>query len=178
MTAINSVAPGLIAGNAVVLKHATQTLLVGERMVWAFEEAGLPESLFANLFPDHQTTEELIGGGHFDFINFTGSVGAGRRLEHAAAGNFTGMALAAGAKAMIDPALFPEDDGGTYLAPQILTNVGHTMRVMRDESFGPVVGIMKVESDEEAVSLMNDSSFGLTASLWTGDSDRAARLGA
>ncbi|MEO9963503.1 MAG: aldehyde dehydrogenase family protein, partial [Nisaea sp.] len=52
MTAINTVAPALIAGNAVALKHATQTLLVGERMVRAFEEAGLPKGLFVNLFLD------------------------------------------------------------------------------------------------------------------------------
>lgn len=272
MTAINSVAPGLIAGNAVVLKHATQTLLVGERMAQAFEEAGLPEGLFANLFLDHETTEALIAGRAFNFVNFTGSVGAGRRIERAAAGTFTGLglelggkdpgyvmedadvqaaadtlidgamfnsgqcccgieriyvaaplyddfvaaavkivsgyklgnpldeattlgpmanvrfarevreqtseALAAGATANIDPALFPEDDGGAFLMPQILTDVTHDMRVMRDESFGPVVGIMKVESDEEAIALMNDSDFGLTASLWTADANRAAEIGA
>jgi acyl-CoA reductase-like NAD-dependent aldehyde dehydrogenase len=51
------------------------------------------------------------------------------------------------------------------------------MRVMRDESFGPVVGIMPVKNDDEAIALMNDSSFGLTASLWTRDVDRAERVG-
>jgi acyl-CoA reductase-like NAD-dependent aldehyde dehydrogenase len=61
--------------------------------------------------------------------------------------------------------------------PQILTNVTHDMRVMREESFGPVVGIMKVKSDEEALALMNDSDFGLTASLWTQDVQRAAQIG-
>ena len=71
----------------------------------------------------------------------------------------------------------PEDDGGAYLSPQILTDVTHEMRVMRDESFGPVVGIMPVTSDEEAIALMNDSQFGLTASLWTQDVARAARIG-
>jgi len=89
----------------------------------------------------------------------------------------TSEAIAAGAVPMIDPALFPEDDGGTYLMPQILTNVNHEMRVMRDESFGPVVGIMKVSSDEEAIALMNDSEFGLTCSLWTNDATRAANIG-
>ena len=272
LTAINSVAPALIAGNAVVLKHATQTLLAGERMVRAFEDAGLPQGLFVNLFLDHETTEALIGGGNFDFVNFTGSVGGGRVMEKAAAGTFTGMglelggkdpgyvmedadvgaavdtlidgamfnsgqcccgieriyvteslfddfvgravaivsdyklgnpldtkttlgpmahkrfaaevraqiaeALAAGAKALIDPALFPADDGGTYLMPQILTDVTHDMRVMQDESFGPVVGIMKVKNDAQAIDVMNDSAFGLTASLWTQDSSRAAAIGA
>lgn len=272
MTAINSVAPALIAGNAVALKHATQTLLVGERMVRAFEEAGLPEGLFANLFLDHATSEALTSAGSFNFINFTGSVQAGQKIERAAAGTFTGLglelggkdpgyvmddadvqaaadtlidgamfnsgqcccgieriyvaeplfdafvaraveivsgyklgnplnedttlgpmaskrfadevraqteeAVAGGATALIDPELFPEDDGGTYLAPQILTNVTHEMRTMRDESFGPVVGIMPVKDDEQAISLMNDSEFGLTASLWTGDPERAAAIGA
>ena len=272
MTAINTVAPALIAGNAVVIKHATQTLLVGERMVRAFAEAGLPEDLFANLFLDHATTEALIAAGRFDFINFTGSVDGGRRIERAAAGTFTGLglelggkdpgyvmadadvdaaaatlvdaamfnsgqcccgieriyvieslydefvaravaiaseyklgspmeaettlgpmanrrfadevraqvveAIADGAAPAIDVALFPADDGGTYVAPQILTGVTHAMRVMRDETFGPVVGIMKVRDDDEALALMNDSRFGLTASLWTRDPERAAAVGA
>jgi acyl-CoA reductase-like NAD-dependent aldehyde dehydrogenase len=79
---------------------------------------------------------------------------------------------------MVDPKLFPQDDGGTYLAPQILTHVTHEMRVMRDESFGPIVGIMPVEDDEQAIALMNDSEFGLTASLWTSDAARAGAVGA
>jgi acyl-CoA reductase-like NAD-dependent aldehyde dehydrogenase len=87
-------------------------------------------------------------------------------------------ALAAGATALIDPKSFPADEDGTpYMAPQILTGVDHTMRVMTEESFGPVVGIMKVESDEEAVALMNDSDFGLTASIWTTDEDAALAIG-
>jgi acyl-CoA reductase-like NAD-dependent aldehyde dehydrogenase len=84
-------------------------------------------------------------------------------------------AVAAGAKAHI--ATMAADDGGAYLTPQILPDVTHDMRVMRDESFGPVVGIMKVSSDDEAVELMNDSNFGLTASLWTADVDRAQAIG-
>lgn len=270
MTAINTVAPALIAGNTVLLKHATQTLLVGERMARAFTEAGVPADVFQNVFLDHDTTAKLIAAKSFGFVNFTGSVGGGRAIETAAAGTFTGIglelggkdpgyvmddanieqavdtlidgamfnsgqcccgieriyvtaslyddfvaravkivsgyklgnpldaattlgpmahvrfaaevrsqtaeAIAAGATPMIDSALFPEDDGGTYLMPQILTHVTHDMRVMRDESFGPVVGIMKVDSDDEAVALMNDSDFGLTASLWTADADRAASL--
>jgi acyl-CoA reductase-like NAD-dependent aldehyde dehydrogenase len=90
----------------------------------------------------------------------------------------TREAVAQGAKALIDPKAFKADDGGTYLMPQILTGVNHQMRVMRDESFGPVVGIMPVKSDEEALTLMNDCQYGLTASLWTKDAERAARLGA
>ncbi|MCH8001216.1 MAG: aldehyde dehydrogenase family protein [Proteobacteria bacterium] len=87
-------------------------------------------------------------------------------------------AVAAGAKALIDPKAFAADAAGTpYLAPQILVDVDHSMRVMTEESFGPVVGIMKVASDEEAVALMNDSDFGLTASIWTTDEDAAIAIG-
>jgi len=90
----------------------------------------------------------------------------------------TAAAITAGAKAHIDLADFPADDGGAYLAPQVLTDVTHDMAVMRDESFGPVVGIMKVSGDDEAVRLMNDSPYGLTASIWTHDTDAAAGIGA
>ena len=269
MTAINTIAPALIAGNTVVLKHASQTPLVGERLAKAFHAAGIPEDVFQNVFLDHATTSTLIGARAFDFVNFTGSVEGGRAIERAAAGTFTGLglelggkdpgyvmedanldaavdtlidgamfnsgqcccgieriyvveslfdafvekavkivegyklgnpldaettmgpmaqarfadmirdqtaeAVAAGAKALIDPALFPTD-GGAYLMPQILVNVDHSMRVMREESFGPVVGIMKVKDDEEAIKLMNDSEYGLTASLWTQDATRAEAI--
>ena len=269
MTAVNTLAPALIAGNTVVLKHATQTLLVGERIAAAFHSAGVPTDVFQNVFLDHDTTSALIADRAFDFVNFTGSVGGGQAMERAAAGTFTGVGTELGGKdpgyvmddadldaavdTLIDGAMFnagqcccgieriyvheslyddfvakaveivkgyklgnpldadttmgpmanvrfaaevraqideavaagatahidtmEADDGGAYLTPQILTDVTHEMRVMRDESFGPVVGIMKVSSDEEAIALMNDSEFGLTASLWTRDLDRAVRIG-
>ena len=76
----------------------------------------------------------------------------------------TAEAVAAGARALIDPKRFPADRAGTpYLAPQVLVGRDHAMRVMREESFGPVVGIMRVRDDDEAVRLMNDSEYGLTA---------------
>ena len=90
----------------------------------------------------------------------------------------TSDAISAGAKALIDPSGFDADGEGTpYLAPQVLTGVDHSMSVMTEESFGPVVGIMKVGSDDEAVDLMNDSRFGLTASIWTADGTAAVAIG-
>jgi len=87
-------------------------------------------------------------------------------------------AVKQGAKAHINPAEFGLDEASTaYMAPQVLTDVDHTMRVMREESFGPVVGIMKVSSDEEAIRLMNDSEFGLTASIFSADIERSVILG-
>jgi acyl-CoA reductase-like NAD-dependent aldehyde dehydrogenase len=90
----------------------------------------------------------------------------------------TAEALAEGARALIDPTGFPADTGDSpYLAPQVLVDVAHGMRVMREESFGPVVGIMPVASDDEAVALMNDSEFGLTAAVYTRDEAAAVALG-
>ena len=270
MTAINTVAPALIAGNSVILKHASQTLLVGERLAEAFHEAGVPEGVFQNIVIDHDTTDALISGRRVDFVNFTGSVGGGQAMERAAAGTFTPVSTELGGKdpgyvradadldaaveGLMDGAMFnagqcccgveriyvaeslfdafvekavawvkaqklgnpldPEttlgpmanirfarevraqiaeaqedgatahidrmeaDDGeNTYVTPQVLTNVTHDMRVMRDESFGPVVGIMPVADDATAIRLMNDSRFGLTASIWTNDTAAAERLG-
>ncbi len=87
-------------------------------------------------------------------------------------------AVEQGGVAHINPEDFPMDQTNTpYMAPQVLTQVDHSMRVMTEESFGPVVGIMKVSSDEEAIRLMNDSEFGLTASIFTQDIDTAITLG-
>jgi len=272
LTAINTIVPGLLAGNAILLKHAAQTLLVGERITEAFRRAGLPKGLFHNLVLSHEQTEKLIGSGRIDHINFTGSVSGGRAIERAAAGTFASIGLELGGKdpayvradakldhaienlvdgafynsgqcccgverIYVDAAVYdyfvegfadltrkysvgspldaattlgpmarasfadtvrgqieearrkdaktlinmkvPNDRAGSpYLAPEVLVNVNHQMEVMREESFGPVVGIMKVRDDDEAVMLMNDSPYGLTASIWTRDADRAAELGA
>lgn len=87
-------------------------------------------------------------------------------------------AIRRGAKSLIDPREFPADREGTpYMAPQVLVDVNHGMRIMTDETFGPAVGIMAVKNDDEAVALMNDSRYGLTASIWTADVDAALRIG-
>lgn len=271
LTAINTIVPALMAGNAVILKHAAQTLLVGERFQMAFDKVGLPRGLFQNLVMSHSQTEKLLGSGLVDHCNFTGSVAGGRAIEKAAAGTFMTLGLELGGK---DPAYVlpdvkldhaianlaegaffnsgqcccgieriyvhadvydefvegfiaesrnwtlgnPADTatvmgpmaqarfadfireqkaealrkgatahlnvkderdtaGSPYLPVEVLTNVNHQMSVMREESFGPIVGIMKVRDDEEAISLMNDSPYGLTASIWTRDTERAAAIG-
>ena len=272
LTAVNSIIPALMAGNAVLLKHARQTLLVGGRFARAFEDAGLPDGMFHNLVLSHGQTADLISGGQVDMVCFTGSVGGGAAMEQSAAGQFIGLglelggkdpayvredavlgyavenlvdgaffnsgqsccgveriyvherlfdgfvegfvdlarqyvlgdpldeettlgpmidakaadfvrgqidgAVKAGATAHIDETAFEQSEAGTpYLAPQVLTGVNHQMAVMREESFGPVVGIMAVSGDEEAIALMNDSPFGLTASIWTDDEEAAASIG-
>ncbi|MDO8710913.1 aldehyde dehydrogenase family protein [Pseudomonas mandelii] len=272
LTAVNTIIPALMAGNSVILKHASQTLLVGERFAEAFRRANLPEGLFHNLLLNHDQTAAIIASGRVQQVNFTGSVGGGRTMESAASGHFLGLglelggkdpayvradanldhavenlvdgsffnsgqsccaveriyvdekiypafverfvaltnqyvlgnpldeattlgplvnpgaaefvrgqiadALAKGATALIDPKAFPLDaPGSAYLAPQVLVDVSHHMSVMREESFGPVVGIMPVTSNDQAIALMNDSEFGLSASVWTQDLAAAERLG-
>jgi acyl-CoA reductase-like NAD-dependent aldehyde dehydrogenase len=91
----------------------------------------------------------------------------------------TEAAVSAGARALIDHGRFAEamERGPQYLPPQVLVDVDHRMDVMSEETFGPVVGIMKVASDDEAVERMNDSRYGLTASIWTADEQRAISIG-
>jgi acyl-CoA reductase-like NAD-dependent aldehyde dehydrogenase len=87
-------------------------------------------------------------------------------------------ALAAGARPLLDPANFPGTERGLpYMAPQALIDVDHSMEIMSEETFGPAVGIMAVADDEEAIRLMNDSRYGLTASVWTSDLTHAQSIG-
>jgi acyl-CoA reductase-like NAD-dependent aldehyde dehydrogenase len=89
-----------------------------------------------------------------------------------------GASIAKGARQLIDKRHFPADQPGTpYLAPQLLVDIDHSHGIMREETFGPAVGIVSVASDEEAVRLMNDSAFGLTAAIYSADAARAQALG-
>lgn len=269
LTAVNSVVPAIVAGNAVILKHSAQTPLCAERFAKAFHKAGLPEGVFQFLHLSHDDVNRVIADPRIGFVAFTGSVAGGHAVQQAAAGRFVGTALELGGKDpayvradanlahavenLVDGAMFnsgqsccgieriyvhasiytefvdravaltkeyvlgnpldqattlgpmvrtaaaefvraqiaeavsmgaavhlsePADSPGTpYLAPQILTNVDHRMRIMTEETFGPAVGIMRVESDAEAIALMNDSAYGLTAAVWTSDEEAAIRIG-
>ncbi|MCI4431652.1 MAG: aldehyde dehydrogenase family protein [Burkholderiales bacterium] len=272
LTAVNSVVPALMAGNAVLLKHSAQTPLAAERIVEAFSRVGLPDGLLQFIHTDHDGTQALIKAAQVDAVCFTGSVAGGAAVERAAAGRFIQVGLelggndpayvradanlehavetlvdgaffnsgqsccgiqriyvqrslyskfveqavaltrqyvlgnpldadvtlgplvraaaadavratidqatAKGAKGLIDARAFKLDvPGSAYVGPQILVDVNHSMDIMSEECFGPVVGIMPVDSDEEALRLMNDSAYGLTAALFTQDEDVALRLG-
>lgn len=271
-TPINAIIPAILAGNAVLLKHSSQTPLCAERIVEAFERAGLPEGVIQYLHMNHDNTELLIKSQDISGVAFTGSVAAGKKIEQAASGRFIGVGLELGGKdpayiradadldyaveSTVDGAFFnsgqsccgieriyvhdsiyddfvskfvslvkqfklgrsddpdttlgplvrdsaaefvrnqildamkqgaiPQIDpysfslnkkGSAYMAPQVLTNVNHSMRVMTEESFGPVIGIMKVSADEEAIKLMNDSEFGLSAAIYSSNIEEAVELG-
>jgi len=271
LTAVNSIIPAIMAGNAVIMKPSAQTPLTAERINEAFTRAGLPQGVFQHLFLNHQQTHALIQAPEIAMVSFTGSVAGGRAIEQAAAGRFIDInlelggkdpayvredadiafsvenlvdgaffnsgqsccgieriyvhhavyddfvagfvkltqeyklgnpldenttlgpmvrtqaadsvrqqisaAIATGATTCVDESLFAKNKPGTpYVAPQVLIDVDHSMSVMRDESFGPVVGIMKVTSDQQAIELMYDSDYGLTASVWSKDEQRAIEI--
>jgi acyl-CoA reductase-like NAD-dependent aldehyde dehydrogenase len=272
LTAVNSLVPALLAGNTVIMKHASQTLLCAERFSEACAAAGMPQGVFQHVHASHQSVEAMIADRRINFVVFTGSVQGGAAMERAAAGRFIGVGTELGGKdpsyvrpdcdlslaiaENVDGAFFnsgqsccgieriyvhsdiydefvdgvvaltrqyvlgnPLDQATTigpmvntaaatfvrqqisdalhagaqvvvseqdfdasapetpYMGPTVLLDVDHTMSVMRDESFGPVVGIMRVSSDAEAIALMNDSPYGLTASLWTQDVEAAQIIG-
>ena len=272
LTAINSLVPALLAGNTVIMKHASQTLLCAERFSQACEAAGFPAGVFQHIHAGHSHVERMIGDSRINFVVFTGSVNGGAAMERAAAGRFIGVgtelggkdpsyvradadiayaiaenvdgaffnsgqsccgieriyvhdsvydqfiegfvdlskqyvlgnpmdaattigpmvnaaaaefvrgqvaaAIASGARALVDESHFPAAQVGTaYMGPTVLVDVDHSMDIMREESFGPVIGIMRVRDDAEAIRLMNDSPYGLTCSVWTSDITAAEHIG-
>jgi acyl-CoA reductase-like NAD-dependent aldehyde dehydrogenase len=272
LTSVNSIVPALLAGNTVIVKHAAQTLLCGQRYAEGWAAIGGPAGVFQNLALTHDDVASVVADPRISFAAFTGSVDGGHAIQQAAANRFIGTGLELGGKdpsyvradadvpyavgENVDGSFFnsgqsccgieriyvhsdvydqfvdefvaatrgyvlgdpldPETTlgpmataraaenvraqitravengarvvvgeqefaasqvGTPYLGPTVLVDVNHSMDVMTEESFGPVIGIMKVHSDEEAIGLMNDSAYGLTASIWTSDADAALRLG-
>ncbi len=269
---LNVIVPAVLAGNAVLIKHAPQTAGVAEQFQRAFAEAGAPPGLVQAFMASHDTVAEVIRSRRLGYVAFTGSVRGGREvLRTVAQDNFIASgfelggkdpalvlpdadlqftvdslvdgayynagqsccgieriyvhadvhaafveayaqkvrayklgnpldegvdlgpvvnaaaatrvrehnagAQAAGARPLIDADAFEvPDTSPCYVAPQAFDGVDHSMALMREETFGPTVGIMKVASAEEGVALMNDSRYGLTASLWSTDLDRAEAL--
>lgn len=122
-----------------------------------------------------KTVEGYVLGDPMDEKTTLGPMVRTKNADHVRA--HIKEALEAGATALIDTTSFSNDkEGSPYLAPQVLINVDHSMRVMSEESFGPVVGIMSVQSDEEAIQMMNDSQFGLTASIWSVDEEASMNI--
>lgn len=270
----SEVVMGLMAGNAVILKAATQTQLVGRALERAVLAAGLPDGIFTYLnLPGRLAGDAILEAG-VDKLFFTGSVPVGKQLMRKAADTLTPLVLelggndamlvcpdadldraAAGAcwagmqnagqscggveriyvhrdvyqpflerlgarvralrvgpdvdfevdmgamttQGQLDtvkrhvadalakgatiyaqspcPPSVAEGGKGTFHPAMVLTDVNHGMEVMRDETFGPVVGVMAVDDMEQAVALANDSNLGLTGSVWSRDRKRAEQLG-
>lgn len=265
---INIIAPALIAGNTVLLKHSGRTPLCGRHFEQAFASASIP-GLVSNVVLTHDATAKVIADSRIAHVAFTGSVDGGREVYREAAKRFIDAGLELGGK---DPAYVAEDadldfaaenvvDGacynagqsccavervyvhrrvhdafvsrakavleryklgdpldesttmgplasrsaldflegqaqdavqrgaklllggrrlaesrGNFFSPTLLVDVPNTANVMQDESFGPLVPILAVAGDDEAVKLMNESRYGLTASVWTRDRERAERV--
>ena len=270
LTAVNSVFPAVLAGNAVIVKHSPRSPLCGEHFAQAFEAAGAPANLVQALHCDHPTSERIVGDPRIDHAVFTGSVYGGHRILAAIAKRFAGLALELGGN---DPAYVAADadleksaenivDGAIYNAGQsccavervyvhrsvyaklleiceplvrayvmgdptdskttlgpiaqphhvaeleafvadardrdarivaggkradvggrgrffeatLIADGTQAMKLFRSESFGPILPLAPVDSDEEALAKMNDSQLGLTASIWTRDPERARRM--
>jgi acyl-CoA reductase-like NAD-dependent aldehyde dehydrogenase len=270
LTAVNAIAPAVLAGNAVIVKHSPRTPLCGEHFARAFAEAGAPEGTVQAIFLDYAGTEKLVGDPRVDHVLFTGSVLGGHKIQAAAKDRFLHIGLELGGndpayvapdcdfdkavENIVDGAMYnagqsccavervyvhqslyerfigaveplvrayvmgnPESEGttlgpiaqpwhpaelqafvqdatrrgarlihgghatqvngkGRFFEATLLADVSADARVMNEESFGPLLPIAPVRSDEEALARMNASRLGLTASVWTSDRDRAERM--
>jgi acyl-CoA reductase-like NAD-dependent aldehyde dehydrogenase len=270
LIAINVVAPGIMAGNAVILKHSSLTPLCGLRFEQAYRAAGLPEGVMAAIVADRDRAQAVLRSPHVDGVFFTGSVEAGRRVYQSASPGLIDVGLELGGKdpayvradadlaavvAAIADACFynagqsccaveriyvhtsiyesfldamveevggyrmgdPTDEEtylgpvalpkiidtmnrqldqavtggarllcggraasvqgrGRYYEPSVVADCTNDMAIMQEENFGPLVAVMPVADDGEAIRLMNDSRYGLSASIWTTDVDVGRRL--
>ena len=271
LTAINVVAPAVLAGNAVIVKHSPRSPLVGRAFADAFLAAGADPRLVQALDCTHELTERIVADERVDHVVFTGSVHGGRRISQAAAGRFMQNGyelggndpayvaedgdLARSLESLVDGAMYnagqsccaverayvhtrhyaafvegaqalaqayklgdpmlattslgpiaqPQhvaeleamvsdavragaklihggkatqaDGRGRFFMPTVLADVPSNALVMKNEQFGPILAIQSVSSDDEAVTRMNDSAYGLTASVWTSDRERAEKFG-
>jgi acyl-CoA reductase-like NAD-dependent aldehyde dehydrogenase len=271
LTAVNVIVPAVLAGNSVIVKHASRTPLCGEHFARAFAKAGAPKDLVQAVATDHGTVSKMIARPEVGYVAFTGSVPGGHHIYGEAAKRFIGVGLELGGKDpgyvaedadlghavanLIDGAFYnagqsccgieriyvheklydrfveqaaqlarsyqlgdPMDDAttmgpmatadapgflakqiqeakakgarvltggeptsvngkGRFFAPTVVAEATHQMSMMVEESFGPIVGIAPVKDDQQALQLMNDSPYGLTAAIWTASEERARELG-
>jgi len=271
LIAVNVIVPAIMAGNAVIVKHARLTPLCGKAFVEAFEKAGAPKGLIQDIIADHQVIDAVIKHPKIGFVSFTGSVRGGHEVVQSASTRFINQglelggkdpayvcadadfdyavancvdgafynagqsccaveriyvekpiynqfveafveltrqyklgdpmqkettlgplavssarqflkkqveeAVAQGGKLVVSPDEFEVPDQGWFFAPAVVADAPQKSSLMQEESFGTVIGILPVNNDEEAIEYMNDSPYGLTASIWTSDFERAKRIG-
>jgi len=271
LIAVNVVVPGVLAGNAILIKHSSRTPLCARAFVDAFAKAGAPDGLVQSVEANHAVPEIIIQHPGLNFVSFTGSVAGGHDIVRSASGRFipSGLelggkdpayvcadapfdfavencvdgafynagqsccaieriyvdrpiyedfveayrakakayvlgdptapettlgplasssapkflagqveaAVQAGGRLVVSPDDFDIPAQGWFSAPSVVADAPQDCSLMQEESFGPLIGILPVSGDEEAVQFMNDSPYGLTASIWTQDTERAIRLG-